>query len=350
MTRQRKRIVTIVGARPQFIKAAPVSAALAVAEFEEIIVHTGQHFDAAMSDVFFEELGIKQPSHHLNINSLGHGAMTGRMIEALETILVQESPDLVVVFGDTNSTLAGAVAAAKLHIPVAHVEAGLRSFNRRMPEEINRVLTDHASDLLLCPTATAVENLRQEGMTKGVLLVGDVMFDATLQAIKQSRARSRILDTLSLSPKRYFAATVHRAENTDDEARFADIFAFLRDRTREMPVVLAVHPRTRKVLAERGTSTVGLRLIEPLGYLDMTQLLNGAAGIFTDSGGIQKEAYFHRVPCVTLREDTEWVETITNGWNRLWRGPAYRERHDIEDYGTGHSSPAVAKAINEFLG
>lgn len=339
------RIVTVVGARPQFIKAAPVSAALAAAGLKEILVHTGQHFDAMMSDVFFEELAIAPPAHNLEINSLGHGAMTGRMLEGIERILLAEKPAMMLIYGDTNSTLAGALAAAKLHIPIAHVEAGLRSFNRRMPEEINRVMADHISTLLFCPTATAVRNLANEGITSGVMAVGDVMYDATIAATARARTASRILDTLGLTAKSYAVATVHRAENTDDPARFAEIMAFLRQQAAGRTMVFPVHPRTAKIIEKLGISTAGLQLCPPMGYLDMAWLLHNAVEVVTDSGGVQKEAYFHRVPCITLRDETEWVETIEAGWNRLWIGPDYPPRRDIADYGNGDSARRIAEAI-----
>lgn len=344
------RILTIVGARPQFIKAAPVSRALAAAGLTEILVHTGQHFDAAMSDVFFEELDIPKPAHHLDVHSLGHGAMTGRMLEKVEATMLAEKPDLVLIYGDTNSTLAGALAAAKLHIPVAHVEAGLRSFNRRMPEEVNRVVADHLSALLFCPTTTAVTNLAAEGITDGVHAVGDVMYDTTLAAIERARTRSTILERLGLQPGGYAVATIHRAENTDDPDRFARVLAWLAEQAHERPVAMPVHPRTRKLMEARGLAPAGVTLLEPLGYLDMTRLAHSAAAIFTDSGGLQKEAYFHRVPCVTLRDETEWVETVEAGWNRLWSQPDYTPRRDIPDYGTGEASRIIAERIARHMG
>lgn len=339
-------VLTVVGARPQFIKASPVSHALiAQGGFREILVHTGQHFDAAMSDVFFEELDIPPPAHNLEVNSLGHGAMTGRMLEKLEEVMISEKPDWVLVYGDTNSTVAGALAAAKLHIPVAHVEAGLRSFNRRMPEEINRVVADHVSAMLFCPTRTAVANLSTEGITKGVHHVGDVMYDVTLAAVERARGRSKILETHSLTPKGYAVATIHRAENTDDPERFARVIQWLSDRAQETPIVMAVHPRTRKLMEKSGLTPEGVRLVEPLGYLDMAWLTHNAAAVFTDSGGLQKEAYFHRVPCVTLRDETEWVETVSAGWNRLWTSPDYAPRSEISDYGSGESSAKIAELL-----
>lgn len=309
------RIVTIVGARPQFIKAAPLSAALRL-EHEEILIHTGQHSDAGMSDVFFEELGIAAPDHQLGIAGVPHGAMVGRMLERIEAILVESAPDLVLVFGDTNSTLAGALAAAKLGVRLAHVEAGLRSFNRGMPEEVNRVLTDHVSDLLFCPSGAAVANLSKEGITRGVHDVGDVMLDALLAAVERNRSREDVLKRLGLNEKQYILATIHRAENTDDADRLRGIAAGLGGL--DGIVALPLHPRTREALKRAGvTLAQNVRVLDPTGYLDMVRLESAARVIVTDSGGVQKEAFWLGVPCITLREETEWVETIDAGWNRL---------------------------------
>lgn len=343
------QIFTVLGARPQFIKAAPVSRALAEAGMTEVIAHTGQHFDALMSDVFFEELAIPKPAYNLEINSLGHGAMTGRMLEKLEEAMLAERPDMVLVYGDTNSTIAGALAASKLNIPVAHVEAGLRSFNRRMPEEINRIITDHVSALLFCPTQTAMQNLKNEGIVKGVHATGDVMFDTTIAAVARAKGRSTILDDLKLTPRHYSVATIHRAENTDDPARFARVVAWLEDAARSTPIIMPVHPRTRKLLTQRGVVPAGLTLIDPIGYLDMAWLVNQSVAVFTDSGGLQKEAYFHGVPAVTLRDETEWVETVVAGWNRLWTSSGYAPRRDIPDYGDGNASKLIAKLIRDTL-
>lgn len=345
-----KRILTVVGARPQFIKAAPVSRALAADGLTEVLVHTGQHFDALMSDVFFDELDIPKPAHNLEINSLAHGAMTGRMLEKLETTMLAEAPDLILVYGDTNSTLAGALAASKLGIPIAHVEAGLRSYNRRMPEEVNRVVADHLSALLLCPTATSVANLAAEGIVRGVHAVGDVMYDTTLSAIARAENRSRILEALALAPKTYAVATIHRAENTDAQERFSRIIAWLEDAARQHQIIMPTHPRTRKLLERTGLTPKGIRLIEPLGYLDMTRLVHSATAVFTDSGGLQKEAYFHNVPCVTMRDETEWVETIDAGWNRLWTRADYATpRKSIADYGDGNAAQKITKLIAAHL-
>jgi UDP-GlcNAc3NAcA epimerase len=344
------RILTVVGARPQLIKAAAVSRAIAAhGSLHERLVHTGQHFDSGMSDVFFAELGIPAPAHNLGIHGGDHGEMTGRMLVALERVMQQERPDCVLVYGDTNSTLAGALAAAKLDLPVAHVEAGLRSFNRRMPEEINRIAADRLSTLLFCPTAASVSNLADEGITAGVHAVGDVMYDVTLHAAAAVRKTSRILDHLRLAPEAYALATVHRAENTDDRAALAAILAYLREQARGQPVVLPLHPRTRAAAQRAAVPLDGLVVTEPLGFHDMHRLLADATRVFTDSGGVQKEAYFHRVPCVTLRGETEWVETIEAGWNRLWRGPDYRPRRDIPDYGDGHSAEKIVAILADRL-
>ncbi len=340
------KILTIVGARPQFIKAAAVSRAIRETEgLSEVMVHTGQHFDADMSDVFFDELNIPAPKHYLDIHGGGHGEMTGRMLIAIEPVMITEKPDWVIVYGDTNSTLAGSLAASKLHIPVAHVEAGLRSFNRLMPEEINRLLTDHLSTLHLCPTKAAVKNLATEGVTKGVYHVGDVMFDATVFATRQASRRSSILTDMALTAGNYAVATVHRAENTDGPLQLRKIIDFLKSRAKERPMVFPLHPRTRQTVQRLGIDLQGLTVIAPVGYLDMTKLLSSAREVYTDSGGLQKEAYFHRVPCTTLREETEWTETIAHGWNRLWKEPEYNERREIDEYGDGRAAFQIAELL-----
>jgi len=313
------KILSIVGARPQFIKAAVVSRALVeIGGVTEIMVHTGQHYDEGMSDIFFDELKISAPAYSLAIGSASHGAQTGRMLEKIEAAIQTEKPDWVLVYGDTNSTLAGALAASKLHVPVAHVEAGLRSFNKRMPEEQNRIVADHLSELLLTPTDTANRNLTREGIAgEHVVLVGDVMYDAALFAGEQ--ADSSVLDRLHLDSE-FVLATVHRAENTDDPVRLGAVLGGLAAVADKMQVVLPLHPRTRNMLKDRPDMEMfagKLTLIDPVGYFDMAALEAAASLIATDSGGVQKEAYFHGKPCVTLRDETEWVELVELGWNRL---------------------------------
>lgn len=316
------KIVTVVGARPQFIKAAALSRVIRddyAGKIEEVLVHTGQHFDANMSEVFFKELDIPQPKYNLEISGGQHGAMTGRMLESVETVLLREKPDWMLIYGDTNSTLAGALAAAKLHIPVAHVEAGLRSFNMRMPEEINRILADRVSSLLFCPTETAVNNLKLEGVSKGVHNVGDVMYDVALFYRDRARQQSKVLQTLGVKPSGFALATCHRAENTDDPQRLGEILSALAEVAGQMPLVLPLHPRTRKLVGEYGLShhLKALTVTEPLPFLDMVALEQAARIILTDSGGVQKEAFFYGVPCITMRDETEWVETVELGANRL---------------------------------
>lgn len=318
----KKKIVTVLGARPQFIKASVVSHAFAASGcFIECVVHTGQHFDANMSDVFFDELGMRAPSYQLDIHGGHHGAMTGRMLMEVEQVLLTERPDALLVYGDTNSTLAGALAAAKLHIPVAHVEAGLRSFNMAMPEEVNRILTDRISRWLFTPTEVAANHLVSEGVPAGAIVpVGDVMYDVALHHGARVSAVGGVLGRLGLAPGSYVLATVHRAENTDDLARLTAIVDALESVTAQRPVVWPLHPRTRNVLAQQGRLdrlAAAVTLIDPVGYLDMVQLEKYAAAIATDSGGVQKEAFFYEVPCVTLRDETEWTELVAAGWNRL---------------------------------
>jgi len=333
------KVVTIVGARPQFIKAAALSRAIRddfARRIEEVLVHTGQHFDANMSAVFFEELGIPHPRHNLEISGGTHGAMTGRMLEAVEAVLMQEKPDWVLIYGDTNSTLAGALAAAKLHIPVAHVEAGLRSHNMRMPEEVNRIVSDRISTLLLCPTQTAVTNLASEGIFKGVHNVGDVMYDVALYYRDKAREQSKVLESLGLAANDFALATCHRAENTDDPERLKNILEALSTVAAELPVVLPLHPRTRKLVIENGLGHLlqPLKITEPLPFLDMVALEQSARLILTDSGGVQKEAFFYGVPCITMRDETEWVETVELGMNQL----------------VGASKVGIQKAVFEVMG
>ena len=360
------RIITVVGARPQFVKAAAVSRAVAAHNaarqptIDERIIHTGQHYDENMSKVFFDELGIPRPAANLEVGSGSHAARTAGMLVGIEAELLADRSDWMIVYGDTNSTLAGAMAAAKLGVPICHVEAGLRSFNRAMPEEINRILTDRISTLLMCPTATAAANLAAEGVTEGVHQVGDVMYDSVLHNAALAEQRSTIVADLGLTAKDFYLATVHRASNTDDPARLDGILAALAKMDR--PVVLPLHPRTRNTLGAKLASLGDrVRAIEPLAHLDMLALEAAARIILTDSGGVQKEAYWAGVPCVTLREETEWVELVEVGCNRLAGADPARILAAVEEiesagaalpasdagalYGDGHSAERIIAAI-----
>lgn len=357
------KVVTVVGARPQIIKASVVSRALAdTTSLQEILVHTGQHYDANMSDVFFEELGMEHPAHHLGISGGQHGEMTGRMLIEMERVVLVEKPDAVLVYGDTNSTLAGALVAAKLHVPVAHVEAGLRSFNMRMPEEVNRILTDRISTWLFAPTDEAVDHLRREGVAEAAIhAVGDVMYDVAIHHGKRAEALGRgVLDRLRLEDDGYVLVTVHRAENTDVPRRLQAIIDGLIAVAGHLRVVWPLHPRTRNVLQHMGLLDrllESVTIIDPQGYLDMVRLERHAAVIATDSGGVQKEAFFHEVPCVTLRDETEWVELIASGWNRL-APPTDGEAvcsavmqalgsrgADVKPYGGGDASQRIVRVL-----
>jgi UDP-GlcNAc3NAcA epimerase len=357
------KMLTVVGARPQFIKAAAISRVIRdhyTNSIEEVIVHTGQHHDENMSQIFFDELDIPKPKFNLEISGGGHGAMTGKMIEGIEQVLLQEKPDWLLVYGDTNSTLAGALAASKLHIPVAHVEAGLRSFNMRMPEEVNRIVADRISTLLFCPTDTAVQNLKREGVSDGVHNVGDVMYDAALFYQEKANTQSNVLERLKLKPKKFALATCHRAENTDDTFKLGQILAALAEIATNCKVVLPLHPRTKKRINDLGynDSLRSLVVTDPLPFLDMVALEQSAKIILTDSGGVQKEAFFYRVPCITMRDETEWVETVSQGCNCL-TGASHKKilkafesmmnlRFDhIQSnlYGNGDASSAICKAI-----
>jgi len=352
------KIVSIVGTRPQLIKCALLSHELRK-EHEEILVHTGQHYDHTMSEIFFEELLIPRPDYSLNIGSGPHGWQTGEMLAKLESVLQLEKPELVLTYGDTNSTLAGALAAAKLQLRVAHVEAGLRSFDRTMPEEINRVITDHISSLCFCPTVTAVMNLSREGIITGVHYVGDVMYDVLLQNMKISNNKSRICQMMGLKRKDYLVITIHRPSNTDNFDRLASIIDALSMVAKL--VIFPLHPRTKKFLDVYGLLDRiprNVKLIEPLGYLDMLQLMKGAEKILTDSGGIQKEAYMMSVPCITLRDNTEWVETVEEGWNVLVGADKDRIIEEIGApfptkktgnlFGNGDARLKIAKIIGEL--
>ncbi|RJP80692.1 MAG: UDP-N-acetylglucosamine 2-epimerase (non-hydrolyzing) [Desulfobacteraceae bacterium] len=363
------KIITIIGARPQFIKSAAVSRAIkqhnALSShsdtLEEAIVHTGQHYDQKMSDIFFKELEIPEPAINLNIGSGSHGFQTGQMLIRIEALLLSEKPDIVLVYGDTNSTLAGALAAVKLHLPIAHVESGLRSFNKRMPEEHNRIVTDHISTLLFCPTKTSIENLTREGISEGVHLVGDVMFDSVLYNFELAQKKSAILDRLSLIPKTYALATIHRAENTDHAERLKKIIQAFEDTAKsKIQIVIPMHPRTRKRIAELNIDVKYSMIIEPVSYLDMLLLEKHASFIFTDSGGVQKEAYWAKVPCITLRDETEWVETVASGWNFL-AGADYGSiiaslenrtvaKQSTSLYGNGNASQLIIRELLRMNG
>lgn len=307
------KIATVVGARPQFIKAATVSRIIKqYPTINEIIIHTGQHYDENMSDVFFNELNIPIPQYNLEIGSFSHGKQTGRMLEKIEEVFLREKPDWVLVYGDTNSTIAGALAASKLHIPIAHVEAGLRSYNRRMPEEINRIVTDHVSDKLFVPTQNAMTILAAEGLKDKGIFTGDVMYDSICYYKEIARQKVKLEDVVDVESGKYYIATIHRQENTDDLKKLQEIFLAFSEL--DMPVIVPLHPRTRNILDEVSFRS-NVKIIDPVGYLEMVCLLDNCAKVFTDSGGLQKEAYFLQKPCITLRDETEWIETLEGNWN-----------------------------------
>jgi len=374
------KILSVVGARPQFVKAAMVHSAInkhnqgqrGTGKLHHCLVHTGQHYEHTLSDVFFAELPLPTPDHHLGVGSGSHGAQTAAMLEKIEAVLLREKPHVVVVYGDTNSTVAASLAAAKIHIPVAHVEAGLRSFNREMPEEINRVVADHLSDLLFCPTRTAVVNLKKEGIKRGVLLVGDVMLDSVREFLPYAASHVRLLEKIGVKSKEYILATIHRAENTDSPEKLKLLMEALLQLNR--PVVFPMHPRLRDRLtqsAQLGELNKLLRqashihILDPVPYLDMLMLETNARLVMTDSGGVQKEAYFLGVPCLTLREETEWLETLKDGWNRLvsvspknivravereWplRKSARHDRPQPRAFGRGDAAERILREILKF--
>lgn len=377
------KIVQVVGARPQFIKYYPVSLAIekynksSAGAVENILIHTGQHYDYTMSEIFFAELGIKRPEYHLGVGSGPHGEQTGQILQKAEEVLIRERPDVLVVYGDTNSTLGGALAGAKLHIPVAHIEAGLRSFNRYMPEELNRVLTDHSSSMLFCPTEYAVKNLYNEGfisvVNEGKLTdksldvsyeadinnpmvfnVGDVMYDVLLSAVTVATEKSGILKKLRLSKKGYVVLTIHRAENTNINSNLDDIVEFVNEVSNGSPVIFTVHPRTKKILeAARKSFADNVIFIDPVGYFDMIWLIKNSALILTDSGGMQKEAFWLKVPCITLRDKTEWPETVRSGWNILYqdyKGPHQPVDSDELLYGDGNTAERIVDIILKGFG
>ena len=362
------KIVTVIGARPQFIKSSVISRAIAAYNevngnnrIEEYLLHTGQHYDENMNDVFLKELNIKKPDWQLRCGGMASSTdMLAGMLTGIEKALLECMPDFVLVYGDTTSTLAGALAASQLHIPVLHVEAGLRSFNKQMPEEINRILTDHIASLLFCPTYNAVENLAKERITKGIFQTGDVKYDAALAFGTIAEGKSKILSTLGLQPKKFRLSTVHRAENTNDPERLTQILlALIEIATPDNPVIFPLHPRTKVYINNYKlnatiASNEALQMIEPVDYLDMVMLEKNAETIFTDSGGVQKEAYFHRTPCITLREETEWMETVDAGWNQIAGFKTEKiieclsrktEKSEIKEYGDGHAAEKIINAI-----
>lgn len=379
----RYKCMSIIGARPQFIKAAPLTRIMKRSGITEVLVHTGQHYDDNMSRIFFRELKMREPDYNLGIGSLSHGAQTGRMMERIESVLREEKPGIVVVYGDTNSTLAAALAAAKVHIPVAHIEAGLRSYNKQMPEEINRVLTDHVSDILFCPTRTAVKNLKKEGFTHiindgrlvdksfvksrllvspSVVNVGDVMYDSVLFNLTIAKKSSKILQKHKLHKKKYFLATIHRAENTDDSVKFEGILRSFNTIARMAPIIIPLHPRSKKRLKTPGSFNKNLKIIPPVSYMDMLVLSDSARLILTDSGGLQKEAFFLNVPCVTLRDETEWIETLRTGMNtlagtsesKILRAVHEQERVTLKkreqlNFGDGSASERILNIMKIFL-
>lgn len=363
------KLVTIIGARPQFIKAAPFSEAFRKNN-TEILVHTGQHYDENMSDIFFEELKIPKPDYNLGIGSGGHGEQTGKMLAGIEKILMEEKPDGLLVYGDTNSTLAGALAASKIHIPVFHVEAGLRSYNKSMPEEQNRILTDHISDLLFVPTQTAVDNLEKEGIKDKVINTGDIMYDAVLRNTTISEEKygnGKWLEeineennlNLSIKEGEYYLATIHRAENTDDMNKLKTIFASLNES--DKPIIMPLHPRTRKLVENEKIDTKNIIIIKPVGYLLMLYMTKHAGMVVTDSGGLQKEAYFLGTPCTTLRDQTEWVETLKDNWNvlssinkdeilkKISRKDNFDTKKKSDAFGDGNAAQKISDAIEEYI-
>ena len=359
-----KKIISVVGARPQFIKAAMISQELRKNQkYKELVLHTGQHYDANMSDIFFQDLPIPQPNFFLQVGSKDHGEQTALMLEKIEKILMRERPDYLLVYGDTNSTLAGALAAAKLHIPIAHIESGLRSFNVKMPEEINRKITDHLSTLLFCPTQSAVNNALREGISKDKLfLVGDVMYDAALYA-ENLKLKSNLLDKLNVEKKSYILVTIHRAENTDDPVRLKILLESLLKLTKKYTLIFPVHPRTKMAIEKNGlldTVPSSFKLIAPVSYLVMCTLEKYARLIITDSGGIQKEAYFYQTPCITVRDETEWTELLETGCNTLCVSKKFsvlptlvdncidKQSNYSELYGDGNAAPKIAKYLYNF--
>lgn len=338
------KIMSVVGARPQFIKAASFRKGCVDYGVDEVLFHTGQHYDFNMSNVFFEELGVNPPELTYNLKNRSHGGMTGELLTVLESSFLEHKPDVVNVYGDTNTTIAAALAAAKLHIPVSHIEAGLRSFNKKMPEEINRILTDHSSQYLFCPTKLAVKNLQNENITEGVFHVGDIMNDS----VKLFKDRFITPEIVKQKPahKKIATLTIHRAENVSEPSNLKAILDYCKSFLDEYVIVFTLHPNTKNKIAEFNLSLDGFVVVDPLPYLQLQGLISSSELVLTDSGGIQKEAYFHRVPCITLRDETEWIETIDNGWNRLWKKTNYvSERKVIEEYGNGDTTSRIIETL-----
>ncbi|WP_316863016.1 non-hydrolyzing UDP-N-acetylglucosamine 2-epimerase [uncultured Cohaesibacter sp.] len=344
------KIVSVVGARPQFVKAAVLREFFLEHGVDEILVHTGQHYDHNMSDVFFEQMNIAAPDYRCVLENRSHGGMTGEILHKIEDILIKEKPDYCLVYGDTNSTLAAALAAAKLLIPVCHVEAGLRSFNKNMPEEINRILTDHVSKLLFCSTPESLKNLKHEGITNGVHHVGDIMYDAVLRFSKTVESQDLVSQVIKRDERPLAVMTVHRQENVQDKQRLSEVLDFCDAFGKDFQIVFPCHPNTRNKIKEFGLSYSNINVVDPVPYQSIQALLNQASLALTDSGGLQKEAYFHQTRCITLRDETEWVETIENGWNRLWTSSGYAcEPRSIEDYGDGDTRSKILKLLERTL-
>lgn len=372
------KLIQIVGARPQFIKYFPLQKVLEKEDnIKDILVHTGQHYDYQMSEVFFKQLGIKKPDYHLEVGSATQGVQTAKIIEKVEKVLIEEKPDFVIVYGDTNSTLGGALAAAKLHIPIIHIESGLRSYNKKMPEEINRVLTDHISSILLCPTKNACDNLKKEGFKniaqKGKLIsldykinnteitsdnplvinTGDIMYDAVILSLKAAKNHSTILKKLNIEPKTYSFMTLHRAENTDDPERLKEMINFVVAHSKTKEIYFPVHPRTAKIIkSQKIELPEKIKPLEPLDYFDTLTMLNNALELFTDSGGMQKEAYWLKVPTITLRDETEWVETVKSGWNVLYKdyNGSHKLKKQLPYFGDGKTAERIKKVLKSVEG
>lgn len=343
------KIVSVVGARPQFVKAAVLRKLFLENGIEEILVHTGQHYDHNMSAVFFEEMNIKPANYFCSLDKRTHGGMTGEILETVETILKKERPDFCLVYGDTNSTLAAALAAVKLHIPVCHVEAGLRSFNKKMPEEINRILTDHVSEILFCSTCESVKNLANENIKNGVYHVGDIMYDAVKLFASTLDVETIVAGVVERDDRKLACMTLHRQENVEDPELLNEIIKFCCSFQNEYQIVFPIHPNTENKLQAYGIDTDALTIIKPLPYMAMQALVSSSELLLTDSGGVQKEAYFHQTRCITLRKETEWIETVESGWNRLWGSDCYvQDPVPIMEYGNGDAGLKMINLLKSY--